>query len=262
MKYLLLLFSFLLLAKQSEAADSLVAKHTRPIIARFITTDNLGNTYAVNEDNTVVRFNENGDSTGFYGSTLNGAIGSIDATNPQKLLLYYPTFSKVVLLDRQLSLQTELDLRKQNIFTPTAVATASDGRLWVYDPVNARLLKLDENVQPIVQGTDLRQQLSFVPKATFLLERDRRLYLCDTAQGILVFDQFGTFINTLPFKGIAKIQAFDQQLVFLKNGQLHSYNLQTGMEQIQILSKAEEVVDACIRQKGLVILYEGWLGFY
>ena len=65
-----------------------------PVQARLLAVDELGNSYVVRVDNTVFRFNENGDSTGFYRSTLNGDIGTVDATNPLRILLYYPDFSK------------------------------------------------------------------------------------------------------------------------------------------------------------------------
>ncbi|MEP6930271.1 MAG: hypothetical protein ABI850_09670, partial [Flavobacterium sp.] len=61
-------------------------------------TDELGNIYAIYTDNTLVRYNEKGDSTGFYRSALNGDIGSVDVTNPLRILLYYPSFNKVVLV--------------------------------------------------------------------------------------------------------------------------------------------------------------------
>jgi hypothetical protein len=231
--------------------------------ASIITSDDLGNIYAVHWNNTLARYNSKGDSTGFYRSSLNGNIGSIDVTNPLRILLYYPSFNRVALLDRQLALKGEIDLRKLSIFSATAVATASDGNLWVYDPISARLLKLDETGTEISAGIDLRQQLSFVPKAGFLIERDRRVYLCDTSQGILVFDQFATYITTLPFKGIKKLQAFDHQLVFADGDVLHNYNMQTAAEKTILLPGGRNnIIDVSLSQRLLTILYERRLVIY
>lgn len=246
----------LLLSLQASAADTLRVLASRPMLARSIATDELGNIYAIHTDNTLARYNEHCDSTGFYRSTLNGRLGMVDATNPLRLLLYYPSFNKVQILDRQLALKSEIDLRTIRILSPTAVATASDGNLWVYDPFTARLLKIDESGKEIQQGVDLRQQLSFVPKASFLLERDRRLYLGDTAHGVMVFDQFATYITTLPFKGIGTLQAFDQQLVFARADTLHSYNMESFDEKLLPLpAKQEGIVDVSLNQKLLAVLY-------
>jgi hypothetical protein len=126
----------------------------------------------------------------------------------------------------------------------------------VYDPFNARILKLDETGAQISEGIDMRQQLAFTPKASFLLERDRRLYLCDTAHGVLVFDQFATYITTLPYKGIAQLQAFDQQLVFARADSLHSYDMQRFDEKLMPLpDRKDGIVDVSLHQRFLAILY-------
>lgn len=238
------------------ATDSLRIIATHPMSARAITTDELGNIYAIHTDNTLARYNDHSDSTGFYRSALNGNLGFVDATNPLRLVLYYPAFNKVQILDRQLALRSEVDLRTLRILTPTAVATASDGNIWVYDPFNAKLLKLDETGAQVSEGLDLRQQLSFTPKASFLLERDRRIFLCDTAHGVLVFDQFATYITTLPFKGIGTFQAFAGQLVFAKGDTLHSYNMESFDEKLLPLPNKEDgIVDVSLHQRMLAVLY-------
>jgi hypothetical protein len=263
MRVRLLLLLCILPCFRVIAADTLRTLATRPISARSITTDELGNIYAIHTDNTLGRYNERGDSTGFYRSALNGNLSFVDATNPLRLLLYYRSFNKIQLLDRQLALKSEVDLRNLRIYSPTAVATASDGNLWVYDPVNARILKLDESGGQVSESIDLRQQLSFVPKAAYLIERDRRLYLSDTARGILVFDQFATYITTLPFRNVGTFQAFDQQLVFARGDTLHSYDMQHFSEKLMPLpGQSEGIVDVCLNQRRLAILYLGRMAFY
>lgn len=229
-----------------------------------MTTDELGNIYAVLADNTLARYNERGDSTGFYRSALNGEIGSIDATNPLRLLLYYPGFNKVQLLDRQLALKAEVDLRTLHIYTPTAVGIASDGNIWVYDPFNARILKFDESGRQIMEGIDLRQQLPFVPQAQFLLERDRRLFLCDTTQGILVFDQFATYLNTIPVKSVSELQVFGQQLITQQGPALHRYNMQDFRDDtlpLPLLDGAAPL-EFSLTQRSLVIRYAAAIAVY
>jgi len=258
----LLFFSYVNAGAQTGFVPKLIA--SRPITARTMTTDELGNIYAVLTDNTLARYNERGDSTGFYRSALNGEIGTIDATNPLRLLLYYPGFNKVQLLDRQLALKAEIDLRPLHIYSPTAVATASDGNIWVYDPFNARIIKFDESGRQIMEGIDLRQQLPFVPQAQFLLERDRRLFLCDTLQGILVFDQFATYLTTLPFKGVCELQVFGQQLVFKDGAVLRRYDMQDLRDEQLPLPDLEGAppLEASLTQRILTIRYAKQLAIF
>jgi hypothetical protein len=133
----------------------------------------------------------------------------------------------------------------------------------VYDPVNARLLKLDESGGRKLEGNDLRELLSFVPRATALLERDRRLYLCDSTEGILVFDQFATYITTLPFARLHSFSVYGNRLVFLRGDTLHSYNLQDFQEkQWPLPLRDAALLDARLTQRSLVVLYADRLVVY
>ena len=231
--------------------------------ARTMSMDELGNTYVVRTDNTLIRYSSTGDSTGFYRSVLNGDIGLVDATNPLRVLLFYPAFAKVIFLDRMLTEKSETDLHRNNILQTNAVGTASDGRLWVYDPFNAKLLKLDENGVIARSGNDLRQELSFVPNPSFLLERDRKVYLCDTAHGVLIFDQFASYLSTLPILKVPQLQAFGDQLVYRINNTLHSYDLKTfGEKVLELPGNTANIVATSIGPTTLAILYKDRLVIY
>src|SRR5882757_5717359 len=87
----------------AKAADSLIHVKAIPISARSLASDELGNVYVVKNDNSLIRYSQNGDSTAFYKSISNGDITTVDASNPLRVLLYYAPFSKVVVLDRMLA---------------------------------------------------------------------------------------------------------------------------------------------------------------
>ena len=142
MRLLLHIFFILacLPAVQLRAADSLRLIRSIPMEARLMNVDDLGNVYVVRSNNSLVKFTETGDSSTFYRSVLNGDIGSVDVTNPLRVVVYYPSYAKVILLDRMLAPKNELDLKKINIVPNASVALSADGNLWVYDKVNALLL--------------------------------------------------------------------------------------------------------------------------
>ncbi len=258
-----LILLLLLFSSVARAQDSLRLIHSIQTETRMITMDELGNTYAVKNDNTLIRYNNFGDSTGFYRSVLNGEIGLVDATNPLRILLYYPAFYKAVLLDRMLTQKAEIDLSRKQITSATAIALASDGNLWVYDPFRAQLMKLNEQGEIIRSSNDLRQELSFVPNITFLLERDRRVYACDTTKGIVLFDQFATYTSTLPLTGANAFQAFDQQIVYRQGSTMHSYDMKLFGEKTFPLPHPEDsILDAVIGQDRLAVLYKRRLALY
>lgn len=260
----LFIFLLVLLPLHLLAADSLLLIRAIPMQARLMNVDDLGNVYVVRAaNNSLVKFSETGDSLSFYRTVLNGEIGSIDVTNPLKVVVYYPSYAKVVLLDRMLAPKNELDLKRINIVPNASVALSADGNLWVYDKFNMRLLKIDEQLQQVGESNDLRQQIAEVPEPAYMVERERKLYLCDTANGIYTFDQYGTYINTLTLFGIRQLQIYGTQLVYRLADKLLSYDMRTVNTNILVLpDRGQTIVSATLSRNVLYVLYQNELVLY
>jgi hypothetical protein len=253
-------------ALQGYGQDSPEVIKVIPMQAGLMTTDELGNVYVVKKDNTLLRFNDKGDSTAFYKILRHGAMGALDASNPLRLVLYYPTFSKVVLLDRMLSFKAELNLTQINLLNPAAIAASADGNLWVYDKFNAVLRKVDDQLNTIAQSNDLRLQAQIAPDPVFMLERNHKVYLCDPRLGILLFDRFGNYLNTLSVFDVSYLQVFGEQLIYLQQEKekLYAYNQQTMATQtMPIPNVGAPVISAAIAPPDrLYILYADRLVLY
>ena len=226
------------------------------IKGRFMTVDELGNVYVVRNDNTLMRYNENGDSTGFYRSVMNGEIGFVDATNPLRVVVYYPEYFKVVLLDRMLSQKNDLDLRKLHIANASVIASSADGNIWVYDRFNARLKKIDEQLNEVNQSNDLRQELQTVPTPYFMTERDWRVYLCDTTKGIFVFDRYGSYVNQYPITGVKYLQVQGSKFIYRKEDSLYSWDVDKVKNVTLPLPTEEKIINAAIVRDKLYLLYK------
>lgn len=255
-----LLFLLLLVAGSAGAQE--LIKSIATANARFITTDELGNVYLVRQDNALIRYSSEGDSTGNFRSIQNGDLQWVDATNPLRVLLYYPAFSKVILLDRMLSVKNELDLKKLSIFNPPAVGMSADGRIWVYDFVNARLKKIDDQLNVVNTGNDMRQESATVPRPSALLERDTRVYLCDPVNGIYTFDRFASYLNTLEIKGVKQLQAFGSQLIYRSGDSLKAYDLKTLSLKTIALPVQSDFINARVERNRLYLLFADRLELY
>ena len=188
------------------------------------TTDNLGNLYVLTRNNQLKKLSPNGDSISVYNDVRRyGKVYAIDATNPLKLLLYYKDFGTVVVLDRFLNVRTTLNLRQHNIFQVKAVSQSYDNNIWLYDEQEARLQKLDEEGNLLLQFADFRQGIDAAPSPVRLIDYDRQLYLYDPGTGLFIFDYFGSLKSRLAFTGWRDFQVVDNKIFGLKNNVLQQY---------------------------------------
>jgi hypothetical protein len=260
------LYIFLLIIVAASCACTCFAQNLIKSIpteqARFIATDELGNVYLVREDNALIRYNANGDSTGNFRSIQNGELKSIDALNPLRILLYYSNASKILLLDRMLSVKNELDLKKLQIFNAPVAAMSTDGKIWVYDYVNARLKKFDDQLNVTNTGNDMRQETQTVPNPAVLIERDSKVYMADPQNGIYTFDRFAGYINTLEVRNVYGLQVFGTQLVYPEADSLVSYDLQTLTRKVIQLPNDKKFLQARMERNRLYFLFEDRLEIY
>jgi hypothetical protein len=261
MKLISIILSLLVITGYNTAAQELL-KTVPTANARLITTDELGNVYLVREDNALIRYNADGDSTGNFRSIQNGDLMWVDATNPMRILLYYPSFLKVVLLDRMLSVKNELDLKQVNIYNAPAVGMSADGRIWVYDYINAKLKKIDDQLNISNVSNDMRQESQTVPNPVVLLERDTRVYLVDPVNGIYTFDRFASYLNTMEIIGVNDLQAFGSQLIYPTRDTLTAYNVKTLNTKTIPLPKEPDFIEARVERNRLYFLFKERLEIY
>lgn len=178
------------------------------------TTDNLGNIYLLNSNNQIKKIDEKGDSIAVYNNIRRyGKIFSIDATNPLKLLVFYRDFGTILVLDRLLNVLAVVNLRQQNILQVTAITSSYDNNIWLFDELDSKLKKIDENANLLLESTDFRQVFESVPSPNVMYDRDGQLYLYDPKKGLLVFDYYGAKKNNFQLLHVSNLQVLDKNTI-------------------------------------------------
>jgi hypothetical protein len=199
---------------QQDSVLKVVLIGVIPGNVRDFTTDNLGNIYLLSETNQLKKLNPKGDSLAVYSDVKRyGQISSIDATNPFKVLVYYKDFLTVVVLGRLLNVRNTIDLRKQNILQVRAVATSYDNNIWLFDELDSKLKKIDDNGRVLLESTDFRQVFDSVPTPNALYDRDGQLYFYDPKKGLFVFDYYGGKKNTFQVLNLTDLQVMDKNTI-------------------------------------------------
>lgn len=164
------------------------------------TVNNLGEFYIINTNNQLKKLDANGDSVGVFNMvTKYGKLSYVEAQNPWKTILFYKDFSTIVLLDKYMSVVTNINLRKKNIFRVNAVTASYDNNIWLYDEQESKLKKIDDEGNILLETVDFRLLFDSVPSPMQIEDKDGFVYLYDPQKGLYVFDYYGTFKNKIIF---------------------------------------------------------------
>jgi len=221
-------------------------------IASF-TTDNLGNVYVVSE-NILLQFDNNGKPLNHYDEKNLGRLVRIDADNPLKLLVFYPDFAQINILNSQLALQSTIQLRAIGIEQPALICNSKiDYGIWVYDRQDFKLKKIDLNLQVIRETANIPQLIGKEINPKFLVEGGKFVLMSDPDVGILFFDQYGTYFKTHPAKNVYYMQATEDELFYVSNGSFYSYNFKTLTEQKIAIPVNDSLSTARVEQHRLYL---------
>lgn len=229
--------------------------------ATFITSDKLGNVYVVIE-NQLLQFDPRGKPLANYSETNLGSLQYVDAGNPMKILLFYPDFARIIILDSKLSPQSTIDLRTLNINQPIVACNSKEDGYWVYDREDDQLKKIDLNLQIVQQSGNLTQQVGYQMQPTLMTEENGLVYINNPSNGILVFDRFGTYYKTIPYPNLKNFQVIENDVLFINNNKLLRYDSKTIEEKQILLPYKDSIVAARIEQHQLYLLTSDSLNFY
>lgn len=233
-----------------------------PIKGNKLFTDNLGNSFLLNKDQ-LTKYRENGTLFRTYSNKGLGTITSIDALNPLKIVVFYQDFSKVVFLDNTVTENGfPIQLQDREWEQTSLVCASYDNGIWLFDQVQFNLIRLNQQLQVTTQIKNLNQILNLALQPVFMIEYDNYLYMSIPEIGIFQFDIFGTFIKTIPIKGLTKFQVFNNILYYSNTpGVLNAYSIKT-LQESAIPLPISNYSDLRIEKSRLYLLHNDSLTVY
>ncbi|MBL7746833.1 MAG: hypothetical protein JNM19_05360 [Chitinophagaceae bacterium] len=228
MKSIINILIGLLLPIIMAAQDDSAFVHIKTIKGDIVdfTVDNLDNIYIINSKNQIRKLDINGDSVAAFNDVRKfGKATFIDASNPLKVLLYYKDFTTVVVLDRFLNIRNSIDLRKQNIFQVKAISQSYDNRIWIFDELENKLKKMDEDGRLLQETPDFRLLLGKAISPVRIFDENKYVYLYDSTNGIYVFDYFGALKNNILIQHWQNLKIAGNYIFGLKADSLYRYEI-------------------------------------
>jgi len=169
-------------------------------------------------------------------------VTAIDATNPFQPLVFYKDFNTIVALDLNMTAKQMYKLSAVGIEEASAMCSSYDNTIWLFEQDEQKLKKINANYEITQESFEVDKLLGGIIEPSFMIEREKRLFVIDPNRGIFVFDMFGTYFRSYLFDNINQLQVIDSKMVFFKDEKLYVVDLMTQQEDtIQLPEEVENV---------------------
>ena len=223
--FLLMLIIFLILNKINAQKIEFLTTINAEVV--LFASDNIGNFFIVDQNGEISKYDKKFNKQQTFKSGLNGAISSISASIPLEVFVFYKDINRFVILDNNLTEKTSVNFENLGLTQVSLACPSYDKSIWVYDSFDLHLKKIDNELKIIHKSGNLTALVGFEINPISIIESDDKLYLNDPDYGILVFDIYGNYYNTIPLKGIIKFDLKSDRLYFTEGNALKIYNLKT-----------------------------------
>lgn len=209
--------------------------------------DRRGALYVADADNNLRQYGPEGLLLNTYAPTQPGHVAQVEAWNMTSTFVFNDDRQQVVLLDRFLSLISEVRLADYVDGTVRVATLAPDNRIWLLDESNLVLREFDPATLRLVQNTPLDLIIGRSrPDFRFLRQYQNNTYLVDRSTGVYVFDNLGNYKKKLPFAGLNMVGFRGDEMYYLEAGAVHFFHLYNLTERRVALPA--DVVPGAVRQ--------------
>ncbi len=253
-RFFFLLFFTLATISQAFAQAKLIACIDTSAV--LMTADNLDNTYLVTSKNELLKYDASGKLKWNYNTKNLGKLAQVDVRDPMQIVLFYPAFQQVVILNNNLNEISRHSFVQDNSEQITLIASANPSGYWVFDQNDRELRKLDNKFADELTSGNIYQQTGKDIQPDFIQANDQYVYLHDAKQGILQFDRFGAYVKTILTDSLYSFRVNENSIQYLLGNSVKKLHIQTYEAELYPLPLQIPVKQAVPGNKIISILTE------
>ncbi|MCB9082350.1 MAG: hypothetical protein H6555_11640 [Lewinellaceae bacterium] len=212
-----LVFVAPLAAQESLNTYKVLWQMPMPANVEQVVADKMQQLYILTPSNELIKYDAQGRELFRYNNNTLGPVGSVIVNDPLQVLLFYPNFQRLLVLDRTLNILTEIPLDPLRFTQVTQVGLSRDNTLWLYDAGTYRLVQLSRSGEVLRESPDLRLLLPNTPQISQLAIAATRIFLLDAEQGVLEFDALGQWVRSRPLPEVTGIQVMEKYLLLTRS---------------------------------------------
>lgn len=183
---LVFVLPYIFVAAQKEAPSF-------EVTGQLLAIDQLQQVYTKDSLQTLRKYDSNGQLLFEYQNQNLGDLSTCDANDPFGILLFYPDFNTLILLDRTLNPLSEIQLDVLSIYGAKVVATSIDKQIWLYDQQDFTLKKISRQGRILQESADLSRWIDNNFQAKRLVVQANAIFLHSKHNQLLKFSPFGQF---------------------------------------------------------------------
>lgn len=244
-------------AQQRDSSVLLTYSHSLPTSSpTTISVDRKNHVYLLDPSRNLFMLDSLGNPVNSFSPPSRGRISAVEAWNPMKVFLFYEDRQELMLLDRFMRPIANTRLTDLGYMGNVQAATlTSDDSFWLFNESDFTLSKIDLRYQKPIIETPLDLILDKARfDVRFMREYQNMVYLLDYNGGVYVFDNLGNYKKKLPFTGLSYIGFSGNELYFVKDKQLHFFDLYQLKERIISLPADKPYLTALVNS-GMVYLF-------
>lgn len=215
-------------AQQWELLDSLNLE----LPVRMVSADRLNNIYINDTKGNIRKLDSLGRPLALYAPQQFGMLTSLETWASLRVFLFYEDTQRYTFLDRYLADSEFSEFPAEKFGFVRLAASSSDNQIWLLDLRPLSLTKFDMTFNEVSFSQSLNQLSDTLDLHPYqLVEYQNRVYLGDNSIGVLVFDNLGNFLRTLPKPESSQFHLWEKQLYYLTGHHLHFLSLYSDQEQ-------------------------------
>lgn len=218
----------------------------------FMQADKFENIWVVNQSE-VICFSNQSTRIGTYSNILLGTPSYIDALDPFKVIVFYPSSQTMVVLNNAVAEISEpIRLREKGVNEASLVCRSSKGGFWLLDRERWQVIYFDSGFNPTGEKMVVDNTFSG-STPTLMREYKGILYIAFKGNGVCRFDLFGARLGDIPIRIDSYFTIIDNELVFQTGGKVFQYNL----DSFQIKTFDPAVLCVPIKVQGKLLYFDG-----
>jgi hypothetical protein len=238
--FLLVLFLIHLCYCEQAAAQEYQLVASFEIVDTSFTTDPLGRIYTYNTAGDMTRYSPAGKVEQEFSVYDRGKVGYIDTTDPLQILMFYPDYGDVSILDAGFSENVTFTMAGAGYPMSELICVSPREGYWLYDPGQRKLIKLNEQLNVVAEGTflDRVETVEHDPKG--LVDSGNWVVMWVPGLGLMVFDQYGTYFKTIRMHGIRSYQVFGGRILVFDGSSIKRIGISDGIVEKMVLPEGVE----------------------